>query len=359
MGKFQNIALFVPHQGCPQDCVLCNQSRITGQNRADRLTEKTIIETIEANLATMAPDDQIEIAFFGGSFTGLPRSYQTLLLSTANRYIDGKRIKGIRISTRPDYINKAILDYLAGFRVTTIELGVQSMVQEVLDRTKRGHSVEDTRKAVRLIQEDKRFQLGLQLLPGLPGDSLERSIHTAYQVALLKPDFVRIYPALVIKGTELAWDYALGYYQPMTMPEAVERVAKMWLIFMKHGIPVIRIGLQPSEDLREEGTVIAGPFHPAFRQIVEGYLFHQLLGQIASEHQQLSVLYIHPADETSLRGKKSRQWDQFVAQLEQPPVLRFDRQLTRGSIRVETVTHAQKTYTFTQLYEESLVNHVS
>lgn len=334
MAKHQNIALFVPHQGCPQDCVFCNQARITGQKREDALIEEQVRNTIDIQLQTMSADDRIEIAYFGGSFTGLPRSYQTMLLSIAKEYIDQGKVYGIRLSTRPDYINEAILKYLDSYGVTTIELGTQSMIQEVLDRTKRGHTVEHTRKAANLIRNHPSFQLGLQLLPGLPGDSLEYSLYSAQEVAKLKPDFVRIYPTLVIKGTELEWDYALGRYQPMTMDEAIERVAKMWLVFLKANIPVIRMGLQPSEDLREEGNVIAGPFHPAFRQLVEGYLFEHLFNMIIHDQMVPEKIRIHPADETAVRGSKGSRWKKFTSHFTYPITLEFDRQLTRQEIEV-------------------------
>lgn len=348
MAKHQNIALFVPHQGCPQDCVFCNQARITGQKREERLTEELVRQTIEEQLATISTNDYIEIAYFGGSFTGLPRSYQTMLLSVAKEYIDQGRIQGIRLSTRPDYINPAILEYLASYGVTTIELGTQSMIQEVLDKTKRGHTVEQTIKAAKLITEHPAFKLGLQLLPGLPGDTLEYSLYSAHEVVKLAPDFVRIYPTLVIKGTELEWDFALGRYQPMTMEEAVERVAKMWVIFIKAGIPVIRMGLQPSEDLREEGTVIAGPFHPAFRQLVEGYLFEHLLEKVHQEYKQPQRIKIHPADETAFRGKKGLRWKGFVQKLSSPLLLELDREMTRGNLLVEGI-EGQAIYHFAQL----------
>ncbi|WP_025026546.1 elongator complex protein 3 [Caldalkalibacillus mannanilyticus] len=351
MAKHQNIALFVPHQGCPQDCVFCNQARITGQKRENQLNENQVRETIDSQLNTMSKDDHVEIAYFGGSFTGLPRSYQTMLLAVAKEYIDQGKVHGIRLSTRPDYINESILRYLDSYGVTTIELGTQSMIQEVLDRTKRGHTVEHTKQAATLIKEHPSFQLGLQLLPGLPGDTLEYSVYSAVEVAKLKPDFVRIYPTLVIKGTELEWDYALGRYQPMTMDEAIERVAKMWLVFMQANVPVIRMGLQPSEDLREEGTVIAGPFHPAFRQLVEGYLFEDLLQVIKAEAVP-EIIRIHPADETALRGRKGSRWKGFINQLTQSVILELDRNEPRQCVTVISAGRKQ-TYHMSQLLSTS------
>ena len=352
MAKHQNIALFVPHQGCPQDCVFCNQARITGQQRESLLTEDRVRETIESHLSTISADDVVEVAFFGGSFTGLPRGYQTMLLETAYHYVREGLIKGIRLSTRPDYIKPFILDYLASYGVTTIELGTQSMLQDVLDKTKRGHTVEHTYQATELIKSHGAFQLGMQLLPGLPGDSLEKSLFSAKETARIKPDFVRIYPTLVIKGTELEWEYALGKYQPLTLEEAVEWVASMYLIFLKAEIPVIRMGLHPSEDLREDGTIISGPFHPAFRQLVDGALFDKLFAELIPQWRVVgaepALISIHPADETALRGPKGKRWRQMSRQYNETLSLVLNREIPRGHIQVSSAL-GQRLYSFTHI----------
>lgn len=307
MKRHVNLAIFVPHQGCPKDCVFCNQSRITGKRRAHRYTEKEIREMIETGLGTLHRDQKVEVAFFGGSFTGLPRSYQTLLLTIAQEYLLSGYIHGIRLSTRPDYITESIMEYLISYGVTTIELGCQSLDPEVLVLSKRGHTVEQVEKAVAIIR-NYPVQLGLQLLPGLPGDTREKSVESAVKTVALAPDFVRIYPALVIEDTELAFMYRAGTYRPMTLEEGVSVVAEMWLEFLKAHIPVIRMGLHSSDDLRAPGTILAGPFHPSFRQLVEEDLYGRLLKRMMEEirdaesDSQLEVR-IHPSDETSLRGR--------------------------------------------------------
>ncbi|MEW9667602.1 elongator complex protein 3 [Ammoniphilus sp. 3BR4] len=308
----RRIALFVPHQGCPKDCTFCNQSRITGQKREERLTEEQVRQTIEQHLATIAEGVYVEIAFFGGSFTGLPRSYQKMLLGVAKEYIDAGLVQGIRFSTRPDYIADHIMEFILPFGVTAIELGTQSLDDTVLELSQRGHTAAQVEKAVQIIRKYPQVQVGLQLLPGLPGDTKEIALQTTRQAISLQPDFVRIYPALVIAGTELERQYRTKQYTPLTVEEAVDMVASMWVLFMKANIPVIRIGLHSSEDLRSEGTIIAGPFHPSFRQLVEAELFHRLLKKIAEERPHgVERLVIHPADETAVRGLRGMNWKKF------------------------------------------------
>ncbi|MED4726733.1 radical SAM protein [Aneurinibacillus migulanus] len=317
MKQHVNIALFVPHQGCPKDCVFCNQARITGRKRENMLTEETVRRSIEEQLTTVHSGQEVEIAFFGGSFTGLPRSYQTMLLTVAKEYVVTGRVHGIRLSTRPDYIAPHIMEYLISYGVTTVELGCQSLDDEVLNLSKRGHTAAQVEQAVQVIRQYPSVQLGLQILPGLPGDTLEKSVRTAEAIVELAPDFTRIYPALVIAGTELEWLYATHQYKPLSIEEAVRWTAEIWLPLLKAGIPVIRMGLHASDDLRGEGTVLAGPFHPSFRQLVEEELFRRLLKRMMERialgsTASLQVL-IHPADETALRGRKGESWKQALS----------------------------------------------
>ncbi|MFT9847892.1 elongator complex protein 3 [Aneurinibacillus sp. REN35] len=317
MKRHVNIALFVPHQGCPKDCVFCNQSRITGQKREERLTEAAVRQSIDDQLSTVHPEQEAEISFFGGSFTGLPRGYQTMLLSVAQEYVQAGLVQGIRLSTRPDYIAPHIMEYLLSYGVTTVELGCQSLDDEVLAMSKRGHTAADVHQAVETIRQYPSVRLGLQVLPGLPFDTLEKSVRTAKEIVRLSPDFTRIYPALVIAGTELEWLYATHQYKPLSINEAVAWTAAMWLPLLKAGIPVIRMGLHASDDLRGEGTVLAGPFHPSFRQLVEEELFRRLLKRMMewmeSKTSDRLEVAIHPADETALRGRKGESWRQVVS----------------------------------------------
>lgn len=331
-----NLAIFVPHQGCPKDCIFCNQSRITGAKRLHRYREAEVKKMIETGLSTINKKQKVEVAFFGGSFTGLPHSYQKLLLSVAKEYLQTGQIDGIRLSTRPDYITPSIMEFLLSYGVTTIELGAQSLDSEVLLRSKRGHTPEQVEKAVSIIRQYP-LQVGLQLLPGLPGDSLEKSVLSAKKAAELAPDFVRIYPALVIEDTELAALYREGTYLPLSLEESIRWVGEMWLVFLKSHIPVIRMGLHSSEDLRTPGTILAGPFHPSFRQLVEEALYKRLLKRMMEEISDAGStgvleLRIHPADETSLRGRKSSNLRMIEKELSVQIILRLDPHCARRQL---------------------------
>ncbi|HOM02610.1 MAG TPA: radical SAM protein [Acetivibrio sp.] len=260
------IPIFIPHKGCPFDCIYCNQKYISGQK--DDMTEDKMISIIESHIGSAGENAYIEIGFYGGSFTGIEREEQYRYLETANKYIKQGKVKSIRLSTRPDYITGEILDYLEKYNVKTIELGVQSLDNEVLQKTCRGHSVEDVYNASALIKQ-RGFTLGIQTMIGLPGDNREKALRTAERVVGIKPDILRIYPTLVIKGTYLEKMYIRGEYIPLELDEAVELCAELLYIYEKNNINVIRIGLQPTESINEGGDVIAGPFHPAFRQLVE------------------------------------------------------------------------------------------
>lgn len=270
-----NIPIFVPHKGCPFDCVFCNQRRITGTVKD--VTSDTVAETINAYLETIdTKNAKIEAAFFGGSFTGIPIEEQTALLSAAYAYVKSGKIDGIRLSTRPDYIDTKILDNLKKYGVTTIELGVQSMDDDVLLKSGRGHTAENVKKAAWLIKE-YGFTLGLQMMTGLPGDTHEKSIYTAKEIIKLQPEIVRIYPTLTIKDTRLEEMYNSGEYQPQSVDEAAKLCKTLLLMFEKNGIKVIRLGLQSTDEICENGSVIAGPVHSAFGELVESEIYYDLI----------------------------------------------------------------------------------
>jgi radical SAM enzyme (TIGR01210 family) len=273
------IPIFVPHQGCPHACTFCNQKKITGQE--DRVSSKELIETIERFLKT-ARKRKIEIAFYGGSFTGIPREEQEILLRIANQYLKRGLIEGIRLSTRPDYIDADILKFLKGYGVSTIELGAQSLNNEVLAAANRGHTKEDIWKASQLIQ-NSGIKLGIQLMVGLPKDDFEKDIETVKEVIKISPDFVRIYPTVVIRGTLLALQYYRGEYKPLDLEQAVYICANMFLLLYKAEMKVIRMGLQTTETIREGGEIIAGPFHPSFRELVESLIYKNLLHFLLKE----------------------------------------------------------------------------
>lgn len=268
-----NIPIFVPHMGCPFDCVFCNQRKITGQTSGVRPSD--VRRIISEALATLPKDNRrVETAFFGGSFTGIPIEEQSALLSAAAEF--AYAVDGIRLSTRPDYITRGILDNLMKYGVTTIELGVQSMDNDVLKAANRGHTKEQVADAVKLIREYP-FTLGLQMMTGLPGDTPERSLRTADELIALKPDIVRIYPTLTIKDTYLEKMYLDGRYTPQTLDEAVELAKKLLLKFEDNNITVIRIGLQATDEICEEGAVVAGPVHSAFGELVESSIYYDLI----------------------------------------------------------------------------------
>jgi histone acetyltransferase (RNA polymerase elongator complex component) len=263
------IPIFVPHKGCPHDCIFCNQKKISGQ--LDEMSIDKMRLILETNLETIDPESDIEIGFYGGSFTGIDKEMQIEFLKTASQYIKNGKVGQIRLSTRPDYITEEILEYLKFYNVGTIELGVQSLDEDVLKTSCRGHSAEDVFRSARLIKKSG-FKLGLQTMVGLPKDSREKDLETARKVIEMSPEIVRIYPVLVIKGTYLEKMLQDGSYNPPTLEEAVETCADLLKIYENNNINVIRIGLQPSENISEGSEIAGGPFHPAFRQLVEARL---------------------------------------------------------------------------------------
>ncbi len=272
--KHYNIPIFVPHIGCPNDCVFCNQKKITG--KSTDVSVENIKEIIEKHLKTLPNSDRtIEVAFFGGSFTGIDFDMQGQFLSVAYEYVKTGKIDGIRLSTRPDYINKKILDQLKKYGVTTIELGVQSLDDNVLKASNRGHTAEDVYEAVSLIREYD-FSLGLQMMTGLPEDTDETAIETANKIIFLHPDFVRIYPTLVLKDTMLEKMYFGGDYRPQGLDEAISLCKKLLLLFTKSNIPVIRIALQTTDEISPDGSLVAGPFDSQFRELVESEIYFDM-----------------------------------------------------------------------------------
>lgn len=296
--KHVNIPVFISHEGCPNDCVFCNQRKITA--KANAMTLEEIADQIETYSSTLDDKTYIELAFFGGSFTGIDARLQEKYLNLAAEYKRSGKIHAIRLSTRPDYITTEILDRLKLYLVDTIELGVQSLHDEVLEASNRGHKVQDVYKAVNLIKT-YGFHLGIQLMVGLPGDTKERAVQSAKLAALLKPECIRIYPTLVIKETELLELCNQGIYTPLSLDQAVDWTKEMYQVFLKAQIPVIRMGLQPTELIAEGKEVLYGPFHPAFRQLVESsyflYLMKNLLkdvstniaGQVSLDDTSLSL----------------------------------------------------------------------
>jgi len=292
------VPIFIPHLGCPQQCVFCDQRAIAAQKAP---TPDTVRAEIEAALthATLP-----EIAFFGGSFTAIGEAEQKAFLATAAAFVEAGKARGIRLSTRPDCVDAAVLERLRHHPVTTVELGAQSMDDTVLHAAGRGHSAADTVRAARLIRAGG-ITLVLQMMTGLPASTPERDIGTARQLAALKPAAARIYPTCVIRGTPLEALWRQGSYTPQALEDAVETAAACLGIFTEAGIPVIRIGLNPTEEL-SGGAVAAGPYHPALGELTRARrLRHLAARQLDTLPQDSRVTLTVPAGKAPLlRGQK-------------------------------------------------------
>lgn len=265
--KHVNVGLFVPHNGCPHQCTFCNQRAISGQSK--QVTPSDVDEAVK--IAMNNPDSRGgEIAFFGGSFTAIDRDVMVGLLKSAYKYVENGSFKGIRCSTRPDAIDDEICRILKLYGVTAVELGAQSMSDEVLRLNRRGHTSQDVINASEMLKS-YGFELGLQMMTGLYGSTDEDSIETAKKIIALKPATVRIYPTVVLENTELAKLYKSGKYQPETVDSAAELCAKLLLMFNEADITVIRTGLHSGGDV--EGEYLAGAYHPSFKELCEGKIY--------------------------------------------------------------------------------------
>lgn len=259
------IPFFIPEEACPNRCIYCNQHAITGESY--KFETKVLKDKIEQYLETIPKGNTIEVGFFGGNFTGISSERQLQLLEIVQPYIKNKSIKSIKLSTRPDFIDYEILTFLKKYNVSCIELGAQSLDDEVLQYVKRGHTSQQVVDASKLIK-DFGFDLGLQMMIGLPKDSPSKSVRTAIEFIKLKADCTRIYPTLVIKDTELEKQYLSGLYKPLTLQEAVNQSAEIAEIFIEANVKILRIGLHPSTDLINNTGYVAGPFHVAFGELV-------------------------------------------------------------------------------------------
>ncbi len=317
------IPIFVPHEGCPHDCVFCNQDKITGVKKDslrivedgrraelnnscsndEEVTAESVRKTVYEYLETINHNETtVEISFFGGTFTGIREEKQRELLEVAREFKEKGLIDKIRMSTRPDYINEYILSYLKEYKADIIELGVQSLNEEVLIKSGRGHDVKSVYEASRLIKE-YGFTLGHQIMPGLPGDTFETDIETAKISISMKPDICRLYPALTIKGTAMEIMYNRGDYIPYTLEEAVEVSKEMYKLYRDNSVNVIRIGLQPTETINDKNDVVAGPFHPAFRELVESSLMAELILENVKK-QEKAEIHINPKEISKLYANK-------------------------------------------------------
>ena len=294
--KKGNISIFVPHLGCPQQCSFCNQKTITGKQ--SQPTPQDVRNAVETALKRKGY--WYEIAFFGGSFTAIDRDYMISLLSTASEYIDGKVIKGIRVSTRPDFIDDDILTLLKKYGVTSIELGAQSMDDEVLKANLRGHTSQDVVNASKLIKSHG-FKLGLQMMTGLYLDNDEKAIETAKKLISLHPDTIRIYPTVVLKGTYLAELFDKGIYTPQNVDDAANLCTKLVPMFENEGITILRIGLHSSMDIKK--NMVGGAFHDSFGEIVKSrYMLNQILEYPVGSYE----IMVNSKSMSKLKGNQKR-----------------------------------------------------
>jgi len=332
------VPIFIPYQGCPHRCIFCEQEKITSQGR--RLFGKAYVEQI-LNKAIHADGFSArrrpEIAFYGGTFTSLPLGQMQDLLKAARPFIGQGYFSSIRVSTRPDALDGIRLAIMKDNGVTTVELGAQSMDDNVLVLSKRGHTAEDTAKAVQLLQRSG-FRVGLQLMPGLPGDSEDIFYSTIAKVIDLRPDMVRLYPVVVIRGTELASLYEKGLYEPLDLDNAVAICMESCVRLEGQGIPVIRIGLMSSPSLLEEGQIMAGPWHPAFGFLVRSGIYQQsiesdLPGPGEAENIEIlvsrkEVPLIRGYKNQGLRGIKTKTGVKMIK-------IKSDDSIPEGSVRVK------------------------
>lgn len=301
-----NIPIFIPHLGCPNQCVFCNQRTISGVSEFDI---SQVRKSIDNALETIEADAKVEIAFFGGSFTGIDQTLMIDLLNIANEYIKQGRVTSIRCSTRPDYINEEILDLLLKYNVRHIELGLQSSSDEVLLATKRGHTRDDEVRACNLIRS-YGFGLTGQMMIGLPGSTRELEIETAEFIISAGCDSARIYPTVVFKNTELCKMAELGIYEPLELEDAISRSAEVLEIFLDAGIDVLRIGLCASDNLSAEDTYYAGPNHSALGELVINQVYYRKIYREACRLKlhtnDVLVVYIPRASLSKAVGQKKR-----------------------------------------------------
>lgn len=332
--KHYIIPVFIPHYGCTHQCIFCNQQKITGV--ATPVDADYVQQTIDVHLERLTEQRYVEVAYYGGSFTALPLHVQRQLLLPAYQAWQNGKVNGIRLSTRPDCISEEIIENLLEFHVTVIELGVQSLDEQVLAKAQRGHTVEDVIRAVRLLK-GRQIPFGIQIMPGLPGEDQYSLFATANRAVALKPHFARLYPTIVIDKTELATQYRKGHYQPLTLEKAIQNTAFLKLFFEQHSIPVIRTGLQATEELDNGTTVLAGPYHPAFGELVDGYLFYQMALkalEAAKPSPEPIIIRHHRRDHSKIRGISNCYFER-LQQAAQRPIKLLEGNLQEGEICLE------------------------
>ena len=336
MKKFYTIPFFIPHLGCPFNCIFCGQKKISGRTKV--VLPPEIGPTISSYLLTMSKDNtHKEVAFFGGSFTAIPEKEQEAYLRETLPFIKRGDVQGIRLSTRPDFINPKILRNLKKYNVSTIELGVQSMSEDVLKKAKRGHTTKDIKKASGLIRK-MGFKLGHQLMVGLPGSSLPKEIMTAKASIKMKVDEVRIYPVIVVKDTALETMYRKGFYKPLEEKEAVKRCAELVKLFRKNKVKVLRCGLHPSRGFLSGEDMVKGPFHEAFGQKVESFIYWEILKKFIDREKnpdKIKRIIFHSKDTASVIGYERHNAAYIEKITRRPKIFSSSCALSEGELMVE------------------------
>ncbi len=307
--KFYNIPIFLPELACPHRCVFCNQEKISNTSKIPSINDcKQIFDTY---LSTISQEAHTTIAFFGGNFTGLSQELQIQYLEVAQPYLESGKVKGIRLSTRPDYISHANLKILKDYGVTNIELGAQSFDNKVLQKSNRGHTIEHIENASRMILEHG-FTLGLQMMIGLPYDTKEKAIFTAKKIIDAGASETRIYPALVIANTMLATLYREGKYSPLSITQSVDWLKDIIPMFENANVKILRVGLHKSEELDDETNLLAGPYHPSLKELVRSEIYFEKILSIIENHQQKNItLKIPPSKINYAIGYKAYNLEKF------------------------------------------------
>lgn len=328
MSKELIIPIFIPHFGCKHLCVFCNQRKISGQNslpKCEEISEQVISYRNSCrNLAAR----EVQLAYYGGSFTGIAPTEQEKFLSAAYELKQKGLIDKIRLSTRCDYLDETVLSRLKKYTVDIIELGVQSMDDEVLRLSGRGHTAEQVRESARLLKTEG-FILGLQMMIALPGDTPQKTFYTAEEIVKLKPDFARIYPTAIIKDTDLAVMWQNGEYKEWEWELLLDTTAQAAEIFMQASIPIIRIGLQAADNLSPERDLLGGGYHPALGELVKGRIMRRRMERILTENprNQAYDVYGNEKQLSQIKGQKNVNVRYFAEKYQQRLYINPDREL--------------------------------
>jgi histone acetyltransferase (RNA polymerase elongator complex component) len=329
------LPIFLPNLGCRERCLFCNQ-RAAAEGLPSPSSVRNLIEASLAKIPHDKKNREKQVAFYGGSFTAIHRDDQVRYLKEVQPFLASGLIDSIRISTRPDALDEETLSVLKVHGVKTIEVGVQSMIDEVLTLANRGHSAKDTADAVSRLK-NRYFEVGLQLMIGLPGDTCDHFLQTLDQVMELKPNFVRIHPTLVLKGAPLELLWRNGEYFPLSLEEAVQWVKKGILRLENSSLSIARIGLQPTRELQRD--FLAGPYHPALRQLVESAIFFDMATSLLRRAQknEHALFFCHPKEASNLRGQKNENILRLKKEFKLSEILIDGRkELPRGCLALQT-----------------------